>query len=242
MSALVDESAASREALARAWDVAAPGRIGGAFSQSAALPRQWLSAGTELRVALGLSFAELVPSHMSSFAAAASLAAFAILALLLARALALALGSSFDAAAWASFAAVTALVLDVAVPARCDSRRASSRSATERAAHRRRLDALCRWANGGALLRSGLSLRDDVITAVRRGIPEFRVAAGCDGVPADAEVERLLRIWHPGLQRKVARSLAGILPADKGTTSSSNVVVTYLNLSVAEAEGRGVWR
>mmetsp|Transcript_116269 Transcript_116269/g.371035 ORF Transcript_116269/g.371035 Transcript_116269/m.371035 type:complete len:645 (+) Transcript_116269:106-2040(+) len=256
VDAVANEPAASREVLACAWDSAVPRRVGGTFSQSAVLPRLWFAAGSELRTMLGLTYSQLVPSSVSSLATSITFAGFALVALVLARALAVGLGSSSDAATWASFAAATAVVLDVTVPARRDRLRDGLRSPEAQASRSRRLQALCRWADSGALRRSGSSPRDEVIAAVRRGVPEFRTPLDGDddeGVPGDAEVERMLRIWHPALKRRVLRGLAGVQAReplqqqqqqqqqDSGDPSIVPAVITYENLSVAP-QGGAIWR
>jgi len=246
------DAPASREALASAWDKATPGRVGGAFSQSAVLPRRWQAVGRELRMALGLTYEELVAESAQQIAQVSAVTVFMATSFVTARGLAVGLGSSSDALVWATFAAASALVLDFTVAARREGWREAFRSPEDQARRDRCLSALCRWADAGGLIRSGSAPREAVIAAVRRAVPELRASVGGSDVevPGDAEVERLLRVWHPGLRRRVSKSLASLL-VDPGMPKQQEsagiqvapVVVIYENLSVdPEMTDQSIWR
>jgi len=184
------------------------------------LPVWWFELGTDLRAALGLTFKDLVPEQERTAGLCVALLCFAVGALILARCLVVALGSASDALTWAFLLCGIALVVDISVEARRSSLMelfASPEKAEQRA---RCLDALCRWADSGAgLRREGSVLRDDVLEAVRRNVPELR-----SGSEFKEDVEDLLRIWHPGLRR-----------GSRGTK------IMYFNLSLSGDE-RTVWR
>lgn len=238
------EPAESREALASAWEAAVPRNSGGIYAASAVLPRRWQAVGGEMRLMLGLTANSLVPAPVQALSFGLAVAFFAITAFVLARLLAVALGSSADACAWASFAAAGAALLEGIQPDRQESRKEFLRSKEDRTRRERLLNSLCRWADAGGLRRKGSQLRGEVLEAVRKGIPEFRAES-----ISDPELERLLRVWHPGLRKKTARGLGAdprpfespeALRARQGNTGNPLVFVTYLNLSAPE-DSRSIW-
>lgn len=246
------ETPPSREKLAQAWDSASPGTIDGTYADSAVLRDRWLAAGAELRLLLGLTASELIPANIQSVALGLTVSGLAIVSFFIARVLAVGLGSNPDAATWATFLLLFALVIEGTVKSRRESLSKILQSPEERAYRERRFAALCKWADAGGLVRSGGSLRAEVHEAVRRNVPEFRMPSGGqddESLPSDADIEKFLRVWHPGLRRRVERSLPSVtqpgesrseLRRRQESDEASVVVIIYENLSVPE--GRSIWR
>ncbi|CAE8737082.1 unnamed protein product [Polarella glacialis] len=232
----------AREKLARVWDDTAPVQptgTGGDFAQSALLPDRWRDAGSEMRAVMGLTSEGLISAELRSLATAICFLLFAVLALVLARALELGVGNPEDSASYSLFFAGYTVLLDVSVKGRREGIMRLTRSPEEQKLRELRLAALCRWANGGALLRTGEVPRIEVLEAIRKAVPKLRAFV------LDSELEDLLKVWQPDLKRRVLRTASGTTPA----------IVTYENLSLdldvirlaAEsepvlAEPRTIWR
>eukprot|EP00439_Symbiodinium_sp_Y106_P019774 s4329_g2.t1 len=231
-AAAVEEAgadAAAREAVAQAWDVSAPVQpsgTGGDLAPSAVLRRRWLAAGEDLRAVLGLTVSGLVPEDLQRLGFALALTLWSLLALFFARALALSLGSSADAATWSFFFASYAVVLDIVLPSRGGL--SPPRSADAAATRRERLERLRLWAENGGLLRRGATPRDELLKAVRLVLEP----AGKGDTMRDSEVEELLKVWNPGMKRQVLRT----------SRLSKGAMITYENVSIVPGkEPRSIW-
>lgn len=137
----------SREALSSAWDAAAPERKSEKFTGTEVLPVWWLEFGADLRTVLGLTFEKLVPEWVRVVGLGLAFVAFTSLACLLARCLAVWLGSS-TAFSLALFLALGTLLLDALVLARRPRLNELLSSPEQRALRSRRLEGLCAWADG----------------------------------------------------------------------------------------------
>mmetsp|Transcript_11269 Transcript_11269/g.30159 ORF Transcript_11269/g.30159 Transcript_11269/m.30159 type:complete len:514 (-) Transcript_11269:94-1635(-) len=216
---------ASRERVARAWDLAAPDDGGNYWSR---LTRRWDDTGIELRRVLGLTCDRMVPEQLRTIAAVTTAVLLGVVCAVSARSISIGLGSPTDAVTWSFFGLSYALVLDYSVKARRESLMDLLRSPEDRLLRQRVLTGLCRWADSGALRRRGTAQRDEVLLAVRKAVPELRI----DGALPDGEVEDLLKVWHPALRRKTER----------GLSRGGKVRILYDNLSVnPQNVGRNIW-
>ncbi|CAE7408828.1 DHAR2 [Symbiodinium natans] len=221
--------AGAREAVAQAWDNSAPVQpsgTGGDLAPSAVLRRRWLAAGEDLRAVLGLTLGGLVPENVQRLGFALALALWSISALFFARALALSLGSSADAATWSFFFASYAVILDIALPTRAGL--APPATANAVALRQKRLEQLRLWAENGGLVRRGATPRDELLKAVRRVLEP----GGSGEAMRDSEVEELLKVWNPAMKRQVLRT----------SRLSKGAMITYENVSIVPGkEPRSIW-